>query len=215
MADFEQTSSANNKQPNKYLKLARRAREENNAEDAKRFYDMVRTDDPDCAEARFFYAYYKLIDGKNREIYSQYCDLCNVVSPVLRAIAESGDDMPDKEALIKDIFAHMKDLPLLVNKALNNLNKNANSAYSSDISGCCKASIKMFYNFGDTVEKHFSAYPSVMKIGADAWIEGVASQQKWYGVGVDKSLPEIYTAKIKKYYPNYETPKKAGCISFG
>ena len=42
----------------KYLKLARTAREEDNSEDAKRYYDMVRTEDPENGEAKFFYAYY-------------------------------------------------------------------------------------------------------------------------------------------------------------
>ena len=44
---------------NKYLVLARRAREEGNAEDARRYYDILRTEDPDNAEAKFFYSYYR------------------------------------------------------------------------------------------------------------------------------------------------------------
>ena len=31
----------------KYLTLARRAREDDNVEDARKFYDMVRTENPD------------------------------------------------------------------------------------------------------------------------------------------------------------------------
>lgn len=53
---------------NKYLKPARTAREEDNTEDAKKYYDMVRTDDPENGEAKFFYAYYSLYEGKNGEI---------------------------------------------------------------------------------------------------------------------------------------------------
>ncbi len=45
----------------KYLKLARQARRENNAEDAKRFYDIIRVENPDDGEAKYFYTFIILL----------------------------------------------------------------------------------------------------------------------------------------------------------
>ncbi len=63
----------------KNLKLARTARAENNSDDAKRFYDLVRIEEPDNCEAKFFYAYYNLMSGKVIEISSNLDILINVI----------------------------------------------------------------------------------------------------------------------------------------
>ena len=199
---------------NKYLKLARRAREEDNTEDAKKFYDMVRTDDPDNAEARYFYAYYKMMEGKKIEVYGHYVDLLNVILPVVKSIAKSESDNEEKAKLLKDIFENFKDLPLMVNKSLNDLNRTfQNSGYASKIRDAGVRSIKMFYDFGDLVESEFSGI-LFKNLAVEAWKAGVYRQQQWYGMGVDKTLPETYTAKIQKVDASYTMPAKAGCISF-
>ncbi len=209
------TKMATDEQTSKYLLLARRAREEKNTEDAKRYYDMVRTDDPDCAEARFFYAYYRLLDGKNGEVYGYFDDLTNIMSPLLRDIALSESKTEDKESLIADIYASIAVLPVFVNRILNDLNRvSGNNGYMSQITSSGRKGMKMLYNFGDDIEKYFPDNASLMKVALEAWKAGVYRQQQWYGMGLDKSLPEVYTAKIKKFDPGYELPKKAGCISF-
>ena len=68
----------------KYLKLARTARDENNGEDAKKFYDMVRVEDPENGEAKFFYQYYSLYEGKNIEIANRFIKLVKAGSSVRR-----------------------------------------------------------------------------------------------------------------------------------
>ena len=95
----------------KYLLLARAARKEGNAEDAKKFYDMVRTDDPLNPEAKFFYNYYNVLDSVNGEIANKYARLCSSIVPTLEMIKE----IPDEEeranlfSAVMDAFIPMMD----------------------------------------------------------------------------------------------------------
>lgn len=72
---------------NKYLKLAREARSEGNSEDAKKFYDLVRTEDPENGEAKFFYAYYALYEVTNGEIAKRFTNLCNALKTSVKSFA--------------------------------------------------------------------------------------------------------------------------------
>lgn len=74
---------------NKYLKLARAAREEENAEDAKKFYDMVRAEDPENPEAKFFYQYYTLMNSKNGEIPNNFSKVCSTIIPTIKLIQKT------------------------------------------------------------------------------------------------------------------------------
>lgn len=203
---------ANNEQTEKYLKLARRAREENNTEDAKKYYDLLRDEDPDNAEARCFYPVYRLWDGKKGEWYNNFMDLCSAVPSAIRAVAESELSSEEKVTLLADYFAEVENLPFKCNRILNEINHEG--SHTSQIRSSGQAGMQMLYNFGDNVEKYFASDAEAMKTAVKAWKAGVYRQQQWYGMGLDKSLPETYCAKIQKLDPSYEMPKKAGCISF-
>ncbi|MBQ3220354.1 MAG: hypothetical protein IJB34_00155 [Clostridia bacterium] len=202
-----------NEQFNKYLKAARLAREEDNTEDAKKYYDLVKMEDPDCAEAKFFYAYYTMMDGKQGELYNLFTRFSEVVCPAVKATARSEESNEEKFALLKSMLASILPLPLFVNRVLNNLNKGTNGLYSSEIRSAGVKSMVMLYEFGDEVEKNFGENEVMLKeISVEAWKAGVARQQMWYGMGLDKTFPEKYTAKIQKFDSTYVLPKKGGCI---
>ena len=63
----------------KYLKLARQAKNEKNTEDAKNYYNKVREEDPENGEAKFFYAYFAIYEGTNKELYSRFTNFCKVM----------------------------------------------------------------------------------------------------------------------------------------
>ncbi len=201
-----------NEQAEKYLKLAKRAREENNTEDAKKYYDLLRTEDPDNAEARCFYPVYRLWEGTKGEWYNNFIDLCGGVASAIRAIAESEATAEEKAALLAEYVAEVEDLPFKCNRILNELNHEG--SHISQIRKSAQVGMAMLYEFGDTVEKYFADNAEAMNAGVRAWKAGVYRQQQWYGMGLDKTLPEKYAAKIQKIDPSYEMPKKAGCISF-
>ncbi len=202
----------NNEQIEKYLTLARRARSENNSEDAKKYYDMVRTEDPDNKEARFFYPYYRLWDSKKGDWCNVYVDLCNATLNLIKSL-ESGD-----AELAAEIFNKVKTLPASASKIQRELFSSVSSdsdknKYNQQNKYCQKVGIEAMYKFGDAIESNFAG-TDTERLAADFWKQGVTYQQQWPYCGADKTAAETYVAKIKKYEPNYEPPKKAGCISF-
>lgn len=204
----------------KYLKLARAAREEDNSEDAKRYYDMVRTEDPDNGEAKFFYAYYALYEGKNGEIPKRFSNLCGVLKNSIKMIKESDNSDEDKIKDCNAILDAFVPLSWSLNRYMNNKNRETKvgDSYvkvfdSSQIVSVCKEGMRTLKDIGDYVESVFESSPEGMNLAVKAWKEYVALAQKWYAYA-PKGDADAYAAKIQKIDPSYEPPKKAGCISF-
>ncbi len=207
------------KMENKYLQLARTARAEQNSEDAKKYYDMVRTDDPTNAEAKYFYAYYALYEGANKDIGTRFSTLCNGLSSTILALATSDNSADEKVEILQAICDSFVPLTWTLNRYMNKLTVGSGSNTqhvlpASMIQGVCRNGIMALYNLGDTIAKNLNgALSNAMTCAVACWKEGVLLQQKWYSVVKDKTLPETYASKIKNIEPNYEMPKKAGCIS--
>lgn len=196
----------------KFLKAARVARKENNVEDAKRYYEMVKMEDPNNAEAKFFYEIYRLWSGKKGECYNNFISLCQVVPTSIRMLAESEMSGSEKVDVLTDMFEETKALPLKIERILMELNNDGTHTIQLRSSG--EKGILMFYEFGDSIEKYFSGNEDATKIAVEAWKAGVARQQQLSRLGVDKTFPEKYTTKIQKHDPAYTMPKKAGCLQF-
>lgn len=202
----------------KYLKLARVARSENNSEDAKKYYDMVRVDDPENGEAKFFGAYYALYEGKNGEIANRFVRLINGIPSSIRCVADSDLPYAEKLETVKEIVEAYAPMTWSLNRYMNNLTvgsgQNRQRVLSnSTISKTCENGVIGLYELGDCVAKTFEGDDEAMKIAAIAWKEGVTLQQKWHAYKYNGKTAEEYAEKIKKVEPSYEMPKKAGCIS--
>ena len=200
---------------NKYLKAAKTAREENNTADAKRYYEMVKMDDPENAEAKFFYAYFTITEGTKGEAYDNYITFIKTIGPSVKAIARSDMSDSEKEELLTDMAKTAKTMPMFIYNVLNSTSQ-TNSGKERLAKGNQK-SISMLYIFGDEIESVFSDNRNIMEnIAADLWMSAIALQRQWLGVSFDKSYPDQYEAKIQKYIPSYKAPttnKLRGCIA--
>ncbi|MBQ6431526.1 MAG: hypothetical protein IJJ99_06605 [Oscillospiraceae bacterium] len=199
----------------KYLKLARAAREEENSEDAKKFYDMVRTDDPENGEAKFFYQYYSMYEGKNGELANRFVNLVKVLDPSVKFISQSNESESEKLAVIKAIVDVFTPLTWSNIRYMNNLtvkvgNTTEKVLPGSDFTLVQKSGVTGLYDLGDAIVKYFSRSPEAMKLALTPWKEGVFLQQKWcYILKNFNKSPEEYTAKIQKIEPSYTMPQKA------
>ena len=204
----------------KNLKLARQARAENNSEDAKKFYDNVREEDPENGEAKYFYAYYTLYEGKNIEIPKRFSNLCTVLIPSITMVTESSLSKEDKLDSVEEIVNSFVPETWSLSKYMNSKNHETKVGDSyikvfetSTITSCCKTGMQTLKELGDKLEKLFATDAQGKKIATIAWKEYVSLCQKWYA-HAPKGDAEIYAEKIKRIDPSYEMPKKAGCISF-
>ena len=205
----------------KYLRLARTARAESNTEDAKRYYDMVRTDDPENGEAKFFFAFYALYEGKNGEIPKRFSNLCAGLKSSIKLVKDSDSVESEKISTISEILDAFIPEAWSLNRYMNNKNRETKVGDSyvrvfdaSQISSVSKEGLATLKDIGDFIASIYSASPEGMNLAVKAWKEYVSLAQKWYAYA-PKGDAEIYAAKIQKVDPSYEMPKKAGCISFG
>ena len=204
----------------KYLKLARQAKAENNSEDAKNYYNKVREEDPENGEAKFFYAYFAIYEGTNKELYSRFSNFCKVLPSSIKLVEDSSLPKEEKLATIEEIVNTFVPETWALNRYMNSKNRQTKVGDSyvkvfdaSVISSCGSTGMKALKALGDQVEKIYIADPECKRLAAIAWKEYVSLSQKWYAYAV-KGDAEIYAEKIKKVDPSYEMPSKAGCISF-
>lgn len=114
---------------NKYLLLARRAREENNAEDAKKYYDIVRTDDPDNVEAKFFYSYYRMMGCKQGQAADEFITFCNSINSTVSMLIASDYTKVEKLEFINAIY----NCIMTAFRAATNSNRNIGGSRGGDI----------------------------------------------------------------------------------
>lgn len=203
---------------NKYLISARNARNEGNAEDAKKFYDMVRTEDPNNAEAKFFYLYYSVQDGKNIEIKTRFVNLCNALESTLKLIAKSDVSEAEKMETLNDIVNTFIPETWNLNRYMNHLTVGSGSNTSrvlpnDHIKTVSITGMQHLYLLGDYILELFGVNDITNNLAIRCWKEAIILNRKWYAWKIAQT-PEDYAEKIKKVEPTYEMPKKAGCISF-
>lgn len=205
---------------NKYLTLARQARADNNSEDAKTYYNKVREDNPEDGEAKFFYAYYALYEGKNKEIPQRFINVCKAIFSAIKMVKNSSAPSNEKYETISEIVNAFLPMTWALNRYMNNKNHETKIGDSyvtvfdhSVISSSCKEGMFTIRDLGNELESTFGGDVGFMTLAVLAWKEYVSLAQKWYAYA-PKGEAEIYAEKIKKIDPSYEMPKKAGCISF-
>ena len=202
-----------------YLKLARQARAEDNSEDAKNYYSKVREEQPENGEAKFFYTYYSLYEGKNVEIPNKFSNLCKSLVPSINMIKDSALSKEEQIASIAEIVDCFVPEPWSLNRYMNGKNRETKIGDSyvkvfegSAIISVCRNGMFTLKELGDKLEKLYLNDAECKKLAALAWKEYVSLSQKWFAYAV-KGDAEKYTEKIKTVDPSYEMPKKAGCIS--
>ena len=160
---------------NKYLLLARQAKEENNAEDAIKYYDMVRADDPGNPEAKFYYTYYRLLGGKKGEALNQFINLGNSLAPTVKLINQYDYSKEDKELMLKDIVACVKSANGITKGALRDIGKQGADA---DL-----VLAKSLYSYGCAIEEVFGDDPTMIDIAVLAW-DTARTGIKYYSTGM-------------------------------
>ena len=189
---------------NKYLLLARRARDEDNAEDAQKYYDIVRTEDPDNAEAKFFYSYYRLFSGTNGEAVGNYLSMCKGVENTLKLIVTSNDTIEEKKILIRTIFdcimdlyndiyhkaagdgrtnevrtAHTKAITTIIETHTNNYGEDEHILEVTYKFKAEKLQVaSAMYALGDEIENKYSSNTKLMAIAIDLWKRAIVNHQK-------------------------------------
>ncbi|MDO5478959.1 MAG: CFI-box-CTERM domain-containing protein [Clostridia bacterium] len=212
-------ATATDKKLDNLYQLARQAREENNSENAGKYYDMIVIERPDDWEAKFYSVYYQSMQCKIAEIYSAASRVNNCEENVLKLIKENVKDPEEQKKAISDVQSDLAVIALMLFTAAKNhfygIGASIRANYTQEYlnNGCAARNI--LYNFGDRVISMFG--DEYQKEAVSSWIAAVEMHKSMMVYFADKEVNKnhimSYVSKIQKYDSSYQTPtiNTGGC----
>ena len=194
--------------------LARRAKENDNTEDALKYYEKILVEDPNNWEPTFYSVYYRALNCKVGEIPTVLSNINNCLETIFDLIKETCEKK-EISAAVDEVTTHT----ILICSALYESAVKQLSSLSLGVSVMLidtqKRSvvecINTLYHLGDLLEANFEkkcAENSILP-----WVLAInLSRKSNHLLLMDKKKEEIektiqeYGTKIKKYKPEYEVP---------
>lgn len=205
---------------NKFIILARAAKEEGNYEDAKKYYEIVKTEDPFNPEAKFYYQYFTTMTCKNGEIASKYQQLYKCVEPTFKLIKSSEMTKEEKFEFVSEICEIMDETGESLWEHLNGLGDYFRD-YSIQVSSD-RRYIKCILDkiiidvFGEEDYKPLLVELWKKQLNDAKYPFYFEQMTKIYlNLGYDTNWPEILCSKIQESEPDYVRPMpevSKGCL---
>ena len=200
--------------------IARRARDDNNSENAQKYYDQILVKDPSSWEANFYTVYYQSMNCKIAGIQSAAIRLSNCEDSVFKLIKENVTDPEERKKAVDEVAARLITIStILFNAAKNHydgINYQIKSKYTQEYLNNCCAARDILYNCGNYIISFFGDEYG-QSIAAPCWKAGINEHiilmPNFAQKETNKKIIEDYGNKIKKYDPSYQTPevKTSGC----
>ena len=206
---------------NLYL-IARRAKNDNNAENASKYYDMIMIKDPTSWEASFYVVYFKAQKCKIAEIQSASISVSNCIDTVLNLIKDYVNDRNEQIAAVKEVASRCINIAnMLFNGAKSHydgIDVSIQDRYRQEMLNNCCAARDIDYLFGDYTDSIFKDYPELKSTAVEAWKEGITKHNSvmsyFANKEVNKNKIMEYVSKIQKYESSYVAPivnTSSGC----
>lgn len=197
----------------KYLLAARQALQEKNYEDAKKYYEMVKIEDPTNAEAKIQYQFAKYEDCTNGQAYDYYTDYMNLLKHAVDNIAAS--DMPADEQIkfLSGLIETSVNAVKSCGYAMNRIRTEGDGT-SAKINRIERENILFAKQFGDDLERKYGSTAEGMEAACKAWKSYVdRANGNLYIPKTEDPIILTYVEKIQKVDPSYNfVPKKRGCF---
>lgn len=195
----------------KLLVLARRARDDNNSENAEKYYGLILQDDPNNWEAAFFQVYFHSMQCKIVNISSAAYDVANCMDSTLRLIYELGDEEEKGTAIDTVVQYSISITTTLADAANNHYNRHALAdGAPNEMRGRIHASKEILTEL-EKVLKKYSCDDSFIVSVQKAQLEFLDKYQFWFLADYKQELLRLST-EIKARDSSYELPeKKSGC----
>lgn len=209
--------------------IARRAKNDNNRENAAKYYDMILIKDPNSWEATFYTVYFQAASCKIAEIKSAAISVTNSISTVLNLIK---DTLPNKEEQ-KNAYLEVADRVIVISQLFFN---EAKKHYKDDTSDGSWAStdswtyaysaVQCICELGDLLDEMYGSDTEANNRSVFAWKQAIIWLQYFqdnipmfvYGNEIKrmkKTTVPYYASKIRKYDSSYTvsntTQSSGGC----
>lgn len=201
--------------------IARRAKDDNNGENAAKYYDMILVKDPTSWEASFYLVYFKAMECKIAQIQSAGISVANCIDTVLKLIKDNVSNPEEQKKAYTEVANRVMIIAsMLFNGAKNHydgIDGQIRHNYLQEWLNNAFAAMNCVYILGDNLDLLFSADAEANRLSVEAWKQGVTWHQSLIGNLADKvgnrNTVNGYSAKIKKYDSSYTVPQEStgGC----
>ncbi len=193
---------------NSLYEIARRAKKENNRDQAARYYDMILQQDPKSWEAYFYSNYYSAMQTNIAGITNAAYRVNNTLKSTMELIksevpeAERGAAVSEVTVMICNLAKVMADSAL---SHYNQIDVSIKYSHQEEAVGRLDGCKEMCYNCGSLIEAKFANDPACKRSMLLAWKQGVAlaetKESVFYSTDV---LAPIYKEKIFEYDADYK-----------
>ena len=197
-----------------WYQLARRAKDDNNAEDAAKYYDLIRQEDPNSWEAAYFVIYYRAMQCIIKDIQRTANTVDNCIKTVLKLIKEQIPEQAEKENAVHEVSIRSIHIASMLyegaERHLKEIPWDHREEYKSEFVDRALACADIVLSLGNHIDEIFAG-EMTHNLGCCAtaawgkaaeWMEHIASK---YGLYVDKKALRGMAAdcrgKIQKYAP--------------
>lgn len=200
--------------------IARRAKDDNNGENAAKYYDMVLMKDPTSWEASFYVVYFKAMECKVAQIRSASISVANCIDTVLKLIKENVSDREEQKAAYTEVAQRVMLVASMLSDGAtnyyNSIDAQIQSKYRQEWLDNKFAAMQCIYILGDNLDLLFGTDTEANQLSVSAWKQGIAWHQSLMGILADKegnrNTVNRYISKIKKYESTYTAPPEdTGC----
>ena len=186
--------------------LARRAKEDNNIENAQNYYGQILVKDPSSWEAYFYSTYYQSLGCKIGEIGMASIRISNCEDTVFNLIKDTVTDPEEQRKAVAEVAYKLIVASGLLFDAYRNFFIELDFSVRDDqeYANNCSAARDIVYNCGNLIIAIFGdAYGD---IAAECWKKGVKQHNVLKSVYKNKlihdNIIEQYNIKISKYDPS-------------
>ncbi len=191
----------------KYLYLARRAKEENNGPNAIKYYDLALQENPDSWEASFYQIYYTSMECKIIQISSAASALANTLDHVIELIKETVPADEQEKCITEVSVRCVLAATMLQSAAQNHYNKFSTTDNALDEYYTRVVNAGYIYgNLTEALKKHFPEKKEIIANSAKAYMTYIKSNEKCYNMNFKTNKSTELEALIKEHEPGYSKP---------
>lgn len=194
--------------------IARRAKDDNNGENAAKYYDMILVKDPTSWEASFYVVYFKAMECKIAQIRSAGISVANCVDTVLKLIKDHVSGKDEQIKAVNEVALRCTLISsMLYNGAENHysgIGSEIRDNYTQEMINNCCAARDIMYILGNNIDSIFGEYTELHTTAVEAWKDGITKHNGlmlyFAEKEANKEIIMSYVSKIQKYDSSYSAP---------
>lgn len=190
--------------------LARRARDNNDSENAEKFYGMILVKEPNSWEAAFYNVYFRAMSCKIAEIESAAHAIENCLGSVFLLIR---DYVPKEEqaSAVEEVVCKSASIALMFGRAafdhFNATDPCIRSEYKQEFCARACAARDILYTCGDKIEEIFDGDDTITAFAAEVWKIGISIHQgvlpSLQNEKANRGMIYYFAERIRKYDKEY------------